>query len=105
GMSSLTVLRLRTNAVNLPSGTSQAPYLPSSLNDLDLYSCSSFGQDAFDAHIGNDHLPTLKSLDLYSTDVSSLSTLTSSQRDSITSLVITFGDSQNVVPTMHNLLE
>ncbi|GKT35147.1 hypothetical protein ADUPG1_008365, partial [Aduncisulcus paluster] len=104
GMSSLTVLRLKSsNAVNLPSETSQDPYLPSSLEGLVLYNCSNFDQGAFDAHIGSDHLPNLKYLNLYLTAVSSLSTLTQTQRDSITTLVISIPDSQNVVPTMHNL--
>ncbi|GKT33106.1 hypothetical protein ADUPG1_007113, partial [Aduncisulcus paluster] len=103
GMSSLTVLRLKNNDVNLPSETSQDPYLPSSLEELQLYGCDQFDQGAFDAHIGNGLLPNLKYLNLYSTAVSSLSTLTQTQRDSITTLVISIPDSQNVVPTMHNL--
>ncbi|GKT33094.1 hypothetical protein ADUPG1_007103, partial [Aduncisulcus paluster] len=103
GMSSLTALRMKITLLNLPSETSQDPYLPPSLEELQLYECDHFDQGAFDAHIGNGLLPNLNYLNIFSADLSSIETLTQTQRDSITTLVISIPDSQNVVPTMHNL--
>ncbi|GKT15434.1 hypothetical protein ADUPG1_010708, partial [Aduncisulcus paluster] len=103
GMSSLTALRMKITLLNLPSETSQDPYLPPSLEELQLYGCDQFDQGAFDAHIGNGLLPNLNYLNIFSADLSSIETLTQTQRDSITTLVISIPDSQNVVPTMHNL--